>query len=178
MKKLILLLVLFSLPLAQAKSVAIVASFPDNSSQSACVQVSNNTNAYQGIEKTGWNLSWSYSDQYGHALCKIEDTGCPSGDCFCSEKYWNFLIQRENWSYSQVGFDSYSPEDGEVIGLAYGKHGITPGNVSFKEVCGKNKSLAESPTVLDSLFSPYSLVVVFVVLLAFYVLISYVRKEK
>jgi hypothetical protein len=81
----------------------------------------------------------------GGAVCQIEDTGCPVGDCFCQCKgsdciYWSYWhLQENNWQYSSIGAAVYQVQDGTIEGWSWGPGAVTqaiePPHISFEEVC-------------------------------------------
>lgn len=81
----------------------------------------------------------------GAAVCRIEETGCPAGNCFCQCsgddcEYWSYwhLLEGE-WRYSQVGASLYQVEDGAVEGWSWGpsapNEALPPPLLAFEEVC-------------------------------------------
>ena len=129
--------------------VGVVVEFPDGKLWYRCLNVEENEDGYRLMEKTGLNLEWSYYNTLGHALCKIENTGCPASNCFCNDKYWNFYtagIGDREWRYSSVGFDGgsscnehYCAKYGDLLGFAYGGFGTKPKFFEFRDVCRSNK---------------------------------------
>ena len=124
--------------IALADKVGVVVKFSDNNIVKKCVTVSENSSGYKVLNQTGLNLVWKdYGGSLGHALCKIEDTGCPESNCFCSSNYWGFLYKHYGgeWTYSNVGLDSYLVKDKDIIGLVWGPYGSSLPNISIDEVC-------------------------------------------
>ncbi len=129
--------------------VGVVVEFPDGKLWYRCLNVEENEDGYRLMEKTGLNLEWSYYNTLGHALCKIENTGCPASNCFCNDKYWNFYtasIGDREWIYSSVGFDGgsscnehYCAKYGDLLGFAYGGFGTKPKFFEFRDVCRDDK---------------------------------------
>jgi len=138
-----------------AVTVGVVVRYSDGEEFTKCVSVPEGTNGYDVLEETDLDIEWYYYDAlFGHSLCKIEDTGCPSSNCWCGgDSYWGFLIKRsgeDSWTYSPVGFDGgescwnndplswnghYCAEADDMIGLAWGTYGTQPTNYEFSEVC-------------------------------------------
>lgn len=125
--------------------VGVVVEFPDGGIFKKCLTVAEDTNGYEIMERTGLRIEWSDPGMYGHALCAIEDAGCPSSNCWCSSDYWGFYtlnVREGSWSYSPVGFDGgsscsehYCARDREVLGFAYGSFGTKPSLFSFEDIC-------------------------------------------
>lgn len=136
-----------------ATRVGIFVDFPDGSKYLKCVEVEENTNAYEILQKTDLNISWSPPSQWGHGLCMINTVGCPSDNCYCSSSYWNFYIKKldeNSLNYSPVGFDGgsecwnrdyssfdghYCAVDGDVLGFGYGSYGTMPKGVDIESIC-------------------------------------------
>ncbi len=131
---------------AMAARVAVVVKFPDQT-QTRCVTVLQDADAYQALQDADLNAAWSYYGQsLGHGLCGISGTGCPSTNCYCNpNEYWNFYAkqnQGDPWTYSSVGFDGgsscsdhYCAVDGGMLGFGYGAYGTQPPAYSFNDVC-------------------------------------------
>lgn len=146
MKKQAILLILFLAASSSATRVGVVVDLPGQV-YTKCVTVAEDADAYEVLGETDLDLTWKYySFSLGHGLCKIEDVGCPSSNCFCdSTKYWGFYTKKHSettWSYSPVGFDGgascsehYCAENGDIIGLAYGVYGTTPTEKTFSDIC-------------------------------------------
>ena len=141
-----------------AARVGVFVEFPDGNTYSKCIDIEGSKNAYDIIQKTDLNISWSPPSQWGHGLCMIDTVGCPSDNCYCSSSYWNFYIKKLNensWSYSPVGFDggsgcwngdynsfdgNYCANDGDVLGLSYGGYGTIPRTVEIESICRISKA--------------------------------------
>ncbi|MFH1788512.1 MAG: carboxypeptidase-like regulatory domain-containing protein [Candidatus Altiarchaeota archaeon] len=137
---------------ASAVRVGVVVEFPDGAVTTECIETPAGTDGYQLMEKTSLNIAWSDGGVWGHGLCGINGTGCPSDDCYCNtEKYWSFHVLNQGaWSYMPVGWDAgdtcwngdlnsfdghYCAQEGEVVGYAYGAWGTKPVHKSFEDVC-------------------------------------------
>jgi len=61
----------------------------------------------------------------GSGICKIQDTGCPSDDCFCASYsqpafFWHFYSQSESgWAEQLSGASAQSVSDGDVDGWSW-----------------------------------------------------------
>lgn len=138
---------------ASAVNVGVLVEFPNGDVIAKCLDVSENTNAYEVLGKTGLNIGWSESGMFGHGLCMINNTGCPPSNCYCDTKYWGFYIAKQDekkWVYSPVGFDGgevcwnrdqnsfdghYCAIQGDVLGFKYAGFGDTPVYLNFKDIC-------------------------------------------
>jgi hypothetical protein len=141
---------LFVFQVAIAAEVGVAVKFSTGEVSKKCVNISEGSTGYQVILLTGLNLVWKdYGGGLGHALCKIENTGCPESNCFCSSEYWNFLYKNygQNWSYSNTGLDGYSVQDKDILGLVWGEYGASPPEISFGEICSVSSGGGPTPKV-------------------------------
>lgn len=91
----------------------------------------------------------------GAAVCRIAETGCPAGNCFCQCKgadctYWSYWHQVEGaWEYSAAGAGTYRVGPGDVEGWTWGPGSVTeaiePPSISFAEIC----AAPTSPPAVD-----------------------------
>lgn len=97
----------------------------------------------------------------GTAVCRIEETGCASANCFCQCKgggdcrywsYWHFVDQE--WQYAQVGAGSYLVGDGAIEGWTWGPGSVDgavePPVVVFGEVCSEQVMGNSEQLAVDS----------------------------
>lgn len=97
----------------------------------------------------------------GTAVCRIEETGCASTNCFCQCKgggdcrywsYWHFVDQE--WQYAQVGAGSYLVGDGAIEGWTWGPGSVDgavePPVVGFSEVCSEQYPVDSTQYPVDS----------------------------
>lgn len=144
-KKTLWVLVILLVGNVDAVRVGVVVEFPDADVFTKCLSVDEDTNGYDVMQETGLDIGWSDPSEYGHAMCRIEDIGCPSSNCWCEyPSYWNFYIKSgdDSWSYSPVGFDGgescsehYCAKEEDVLGFAYGGYGTEPSDIPFADVC-------------------------------------------
>ena len=84
----------------------------------------------------------------GAIVCRIDQTGCSSEDCWCQCKgggdciYWSYWHQIDNdWQYSQAGAAVYAVRDGAVDGWSWGPGAVNaalaPPDLSFDDICGE-----------------------------------------
>lgn len=86
----------------------------------------------------------------GASICRIEDVGCPSTDCFCDCQggactYWSYWLLRDgDWQYSAAGASISQVSHGDVQGWSWGpgsvSEAIAPPPMTFEEVCGETAS--------------------------------------
>ncbi|MFH2027924.1 MAG: hypothetical protein ABIJ08_02185, partial [Nanoarchaeota archaeon] len=130
MKKILMILIcLLSIATVSAAEVCIIAQ-SDGWTKTKCVDVDENTNGYEAIKKTGWDINWADYGSMGHFLDNIEGITGTTND------FWNFDILSDNgWMSSPAVFDGvgscwnrdfnsasgyYCAKDGDVLALAYG----------------------------------------------------------
>lgn len=147
MFKEILLMSLMLLPVysVNASRVGLVVEFPNNAVFTECIDVKENANAYEILQKSSLETAWSFHSVYGHGLCAVFDTSCPADDCFCSARYWNFYIKKSgenSWTNSPVRFDGesscsehYCAVDGDLLGFTYDMYDIKPPAFTFRDIC-------------------------------------------
>lgn len=164
-----------------AARVGVVVSFPNGETITECVDVSDSTDGYEVMQKTGFDIAWSDGGLWGHGLCGIGGVGCPAEDCYCGvDEYWGFHIFRgSGWDYMPVGWDAgdecwsgdfesydghYCARDGDVLGYVWGAWGTQPVKKSFGEICpqksvgGRSRGLVAeiNGVVVDKEFSAFS----------------------
>lgn len=160
-KKIFLMFIIFlSINSVNAIRVGVVVEFPNDAVFTECIDVEKNANTYEILQKSTLKTTWSFHTQYGHSLCAIFDTGCPTDNCFCSTKYWNFYtkkLREDSWSYSPVGFDGgsscsehYCARDGDLLGFMYDIYGKKPREFSFVDICPKTEETTtiEEPGII------------------------------
>jgi hypothetical protein len=131
---------------AEENRVAVVVSFGGGNVVSRCVSFAEpEISGFDALQRSG--LSLLVDDQAaGSAVCSIDGTGCPSGDCFCQCRgggdciywsYWHWL--NDAWAYSAGGSSVYRVGDGDIEGWAWGPGSVTeaipPPVVQFGDVC-------------------------------------------
>jgi hypothetical protein len=131
---------------AEENRVAVVVSFGGGNVTSHCVSFTEpEISGFDALQRSG--LSLLVDDQAaGSAVCSIDGTGCPPGDCFCQCRgggncvywsYWHWL--NDAWAYSAGGSSVYRVRDGDIEGWAWGPGSVTeavpPPVVRFEDVC-------------------------------------------
>jgi len=163
-KKILLLIInliflILIVNIAYAVDVGIVVEFEDGSVKTDCVNVNQNTDGFNILEKSVFNILWSPASSFGQLICKIEDEGTDISGSFCkfSGKFWNFNILPDGdskWIHSPVGHNGpggcwnrnelsfgghYCGVDKDVIGYKFGSGGDEPPLKTYKQVCEKLK---------------------------------------
>ncbi len=110
---------------------------------------------FQALELTGLPVDTDIQAN-GAAICRIDGTGCPAADCFCSCPggadcvYWSYwhLVDGE-WRYAIGGAGQYRVRDGAVEGWVWGLGSVTqaspPPLVTFEEVCAQATASDDAP---------------------------------
>jgi len=140
---------------ASAVEVALVVEFPDGTLETECLDVPDNSNGYETLEASLFDLTWSGAGIYGHALCKINNIGddLRGNSCAFGSESWGFFSDLDDngrWAFSSVGFDApggcafhYCADEGDVLGFV--RTGFDesfnainqPAYRSFTQVCSK-----------------------------------------
>lgn len=90
----------------------------------------------------------------GASVCRVEDVGCGSGNCFCqcqggTCEYWSYWHLRDGeWRYAASGASITQVAHGDVQGWSWGpgsvSEAIAPPDVTFEEVCAPEESAPEA----------------------------------
>ena len=135
---------------------ALVVNFGDRVS-THCVSFSEDQiSGYELLVRAGLDVEVE-ADGMGAAVCQLDDTGCPSNDCFCQCSggddcvYWSYWHQSGGaWQYSAVGASAYQVEDGSVEGWSWGpgspEQAIPPPDLSFADVCAPPATATPAPS--------------------------------
>lgn len=122
----------------------LIIVYGNGQSENYCVAVNENSTGLTALQQTGLALTISNQGP-GSAICAIEQTGCPTGDCFCHCQgnnchywsYWHWLDG--SWHYSPAGAIQYSLQDGMIDGWVWGPGNVTaappPPTVTFEQIC-------------------------------------------
>ena len=131
---------------ADDNRVAVVIDFGNDQVATRCVSFSEaSITGYEALERTGLAVETDFQTG-GAAICRIDGTGCPANDCFCSCRgggdcvYWSYWhLTNGAWNYSAAGSGLYQVTDGMVEGWVWGLGSVTqaqpPPAVSFADVC-------------------------------------------
>ena len=135
-----------------SRAVVVVRS-GDDSVETRCVAFDEiEISGYELLERSGL-LAESKVVGMGALVCRLGETGCPAGDCFCECKggdecvYWSFWrLAEDGWQYSQVGATQHTVSKGDVDGWSWGPGSVTgaiePPVVSFEEICSDPDNMA------------------------------------
>lgn len=160
MKKLLLVLaVLFVsiISISYAANVGIIVEFQDGSIKTDCVNVEDETNGYDLLQESVFNILWSPESAFGSLICRIDGEGTDVQGNFCEYfgEFWNFNIlfnEEKEWMHSPVGHNGpggcwnrkensfsghYCAVDEDVLGYKFGEGAEEPPLMSYKEVCEK-----------------------------------------
>ncbi len=137
---------------ASAANVCVVVDYNNGNVKSECVDISEDSNGYDTLEATSFNIEWSDESLWGHALCKIDNIGndVQGTGCEWTDNYWSFnqIIDRE-WKHLPIGFDAgtecwngdmsswdghYCAKDNDVLGLVFGSGSKLPNLIGIDNV--------------------------------------------
>ncbi|MCB8944072.1 MAG: hypothetical protein H6658_09985 [Ardenticatenaceae bacterium] len=155
----ITLLTLASHLLAQETNrVALVVSFGEGEVVTQCVEFNEpEITGLEVLQRAGMEVT-AQVQGLGAAVCSIDDTGCPSSNCFCqcagggSCRFWNYWHMVDgSWQFSQAGSSIYPIQDGAVEGWAWGVgasggNGERPPVYSFDQICAPAATDTPVPT--------------------------------
>lgn len=146
---------------SDANRVAVVVDFGNGQVASRCVSFSEETiTGFDALERTGLPVETDFQTG-GAAVCRIDQQGCPSDDCFCSCRgggdclYWSYWHLADGvWHYSSAGSALYRVGDGAIEGWAWGLGSVTqaspPPIVSFSDVCATEPTPTPTQTATPS----------------------------
>ena len=140
-----------------AANIGIVVEFNDGSVKTDCVNVPSETDGFQIVEKSIFNILWSPESPFGSLICKIEGEGTEISGNFCEffSDFWNFNILPDGdntWIHSPVGHNApggcwnrnafsfgghYCGIDKDVLGYKFGSGGDEPPLKKYNQVCEK-----------------------------------------
>ncbi len=121
---LVLLLAAVSGPAANAtgatKRVGLVIRYGDGTVHTEIVTVPVDATTLGVLQAAKISLVWTDTD-FGPAVCKIGNDGCPADNCFCDpEHFWSYWhLRGTDWETSAVGVGNYIPDDRDVEGFAW-----------------------------------------------------------
>ena len=111
----------------------LVVDFGNGSVQTYCIPFAEDS--ISGIDlllEAGLAVETGFN---GGTVCKVNDIGCPSSDCWCQCPgspctYWIYWRLNEgNWEYSQEGVTLTRLGNGDVDGWVWGEGAINAGGV-------------------------------------------------
>ncbi len=102
------------------KQVGLVVTFADGKTSTQVVTVPKGASALDALQASKLAVVTAQSAQ-GPSLCKINDTGCPTDNCFCDqEHFWAYYHLNGNaWAAATEGAGVYVPANGAVEGFAW-----------------------------------------------------------
>src|SRR5512142_754453 len=102
---------------ADTKQVGLVIAFPDGTKYADIITVPADASTFDVLKAAKVQLV-SKVDQFGPAVCSINNTGCPAANCFCDSKhFWAFYqldAKTGKWAASQEGVGTVKPANGSV----------------------------------------------------------------
>jgi hypothetical protein len=135
----------------------IVIDYGDGRVDSLCIDFTEEElTGYDILLRTEIPVEFDFQSG-GQAVCKVDEIGCGTGDCFCAcpggDKcvYWTYwhLIDGD-WQYSVSGAGTFAVRDGMVEGWRWGSGSPTgaaaekPALRSFDEICASNREIPAS----------------------------------
>ncbi len=145
--------------IVHAENVGIIVEFSDGTIKTDCVNVPSETDGYEILEKSVFDVLWSPESSFGQLACKINGEGTNVSGSFCEffGDFWNFNILpngNNEWIHSPVGHNGlegcwnrdvlsfgghYCGVDKEVIGYKFGPGGNEPPLKTYEQICEKLK---------------------------------------
>lgn len=138
--------------------VAVVVDFGGDRVETRCVSFTEaEITGFQALERSGLAVETDIQAG-GAAVCRVDATGCPANDCFCSCRgggecfYWSYWHQTDgDWRYATGGSSQYKVSDGSMEGWVWGLGSVTeaspPPSLSFTDVCS---DLSPTTTINES----------------------------
>ena len=154
-----LILLIGIINIVYAVDVGIVVEFNDSTVRTDCVNVPSETNGFEILEKSNFDILWSPASPFGKVICKMGGEGTEISGSFCEYfgDFWNFNVLpngNNEWIHSPVGHDGpggcwnrnilsfgghYCGTDKDVIGYKFGSGGDEPPLKTYQQVCEKLK---------------------------------------
>jgi hypothetical protein len=125
---------------------AVVVRLADDRVETQCVSFEeDDLSGYELLQRAGLSLETRFEGG-GGIMCRIEEIGCPSSDCFCECPggddcvYWSYWhLGDTSWQYAGLGATSYRVGNGDVDGWSWGpgnlSNAVEPPLVTFEEAC-------------------------------------------
>ncbi|MGD2105130.1 MAG: hypothetical protein PVJ55_08480 [Anaerolineae bacterium] len=120
-----------TVPARLSNRVGLVVGFGDGTFTRRCVTFSEaQISGYEALMRSDLDVRAT-----GGAVCRIEETGCPTDDCFCAmPDYWSYWRMVDGtWEYSQSGALGTTVQDGDVDGWNWGAE--PPPTLQFDQIC-------------------------------------------
>lgn len=135
-----------------AGQAGVVVRFAEDQVATFCVTLDEpEITGYDLLQRTGLALEVSEVN-LGAAVCRLAETGCPAGDCFCQCRgadcqYWSYWHRVDGaWVYSAAGAGLYRVQAGDVDGWSWGPGSVTeavaPPSLTLADICGAEAATA------------------------------------
>jgi len=140
---LILVLSLSDQPRAIAQEsgrVGLVVQFDEETVLAGCLDIGGQDLSGQDIlQLSGLDLDLYYDASQEVAVCRVNELGCESDQCFCQfPDYWSYWHTEGNeWVYSGRGASTHMSQSGTVEGWRWGS-GVPPLQISFEQICSSS----------------------------------------
>ena len=138
-----------SLAIAQESGqVGLVIQFDDETVFAGCMDISGQALSGQDLlQLSGLELDLYYDASHEVAVCRVNELGCASNQCFCQfPDYWSYWhLEEREWVYSGRGASVTVAQPGTVEGWRWG-NGVPPMELTFEQIC--------SPSGEGELFAP------------------------
>lgn len=142
---------------ADAQQAALIVRFSDERVEQICVSFTEPEITGQELLARSGLAFELLSSGMGSGVCRVEDVGCSSNNCFCQCQggdcvYWSYWrLQEDGWRYSGIGAHATVVTDGSVDGWSWGpgsvSKAISPPPVTFEEVCAASEGSAADEEV-------------------------------
>lgn len=130
--------------------IGLIVQFDDETINTFCISFTGDSlSGYDVLQKSGLNILAAF-DPIGAAICKIENTGCPTDNCFCQSppNYWSYWhLLNNQWEYSQRGATLAQLQSGAVEGWRWGDGQPPSVSYSIDEIC---VPATETPTPTET----------------------------
>jgi hypothetical protein len=134
-----------------ANQAGLVVRFGDDRVESYCVSFpESEITGRDLLERAGLALEIDEVGM-GATVCRLDDVGCPSTNCFCACRggnctYWSYWrMGGDGWQYAVMGASVSQVHHGDLQGWSWGPGSVTeaiaPPQASFDAVCGEEVSL-------------------------------------
>jgi hypothetical protein len=131
----------------ELERIALVVQFDEETAFAGCLDISGQELTGQDVlQLAGLDLDLYYNASQEAAVCRINELGCESDQCFCQfPDYWSYWhLEGNEWVYSGRGASIYLTQPGSVEGWRWGS-GAPPLPITFEQICSpsaQGRSLA------------------------------------
>jgi hypothetical protein len=141
----------------QPNRVAVIVQHGDGSVITRCVEFGEpEITGYDVLTRAGFEVAANFDSGFGAGVCAIDGEGCPADNCFCQCQgspclYWIYHhLVNGQWVYSNVGASTYTVQNGDVEGWAWGEGspegGAQPPVIPFDQICAPPATDTPAPT--------------------------------